>query len=146
MKNYILFLILPGSIRSKKNSKRIVSIPSKYRKTNTKSYWKKLGWTYSFQVIHPSTAYLKWEKAARQVIVDQIPFGFEPLTCPVTVKMLAYFKGRKPDLSGAMESVGDCLEGFIWIDDTWIESWHGDSRVIHDLKNPRTELTVYWKG
>jgi Holliday junction resolvase RusA-like endonuclease len=66
-----------------------------------------------------------------------------PLSCPVRVEVHAYYKGPKPDLSGCLESVGDCLEGIIWANDGEIMSWDG-SRVHHDLDNPRTEVIVKW--
>lgn len=131
-------LTLPGSIRSKKNSKQIICVPTKFKETNTKHHWSRLGWKFCYIQIHPSRAYMKWEKAARDFVVHEHP---PMLTGPIHVKITIYYKGRRPDLSGAMESVGDCLEGIIWEDDGQIESWDG-SRMIHDLKNPRTELEV----
>jgi len=115
-------LILPGSIRSKKNSKRVF----------------KRG---KFATVLPSKAYEEWEKQARESCwpVAIIP----PLECPVEVEIHAYYKGPKPDLSGCLESVGDCLEGIIWANDGQIESWDR-SRVHHDLENPRTEVVVRW--
>jgi len=115
-------LILPGSIRIKKNSKRIFA-------------------RGKFKTVLPSKAYIAWEEAARKSLILQLPFAFVPLEGPIHVKMLAYFKGARPDLSGAEESVGDCLEGLVWENDRQIESWDG-SRMIHDLKNPRTEIQI----
>jgi Holliday junction resolvase RusA-like endonuclease len=115
-------LILPGSIRSKKNSKRIVGRGQR-------------------KFILPSTAYLKWEKEARKAVTMQLRFGFVPLTIPIVAKVMAYYKGQQPDLSGVLESVGDCLEGLVWENDRQIISWDG-SRLFHDLKNPRTEIEI----
>lgn len=131
-------LTLPGSIRSKKNSKQIICVPTKQKETNTKHFWSRLGWQCCFMQIHPSKAYKKWEKEARESIPpeDQVTY-----TGPIHVKITVYYKGRRPDLSGAMESVGDCLEGIAWQDDSQIESWDG-SRLIHDVKNPRTIVEV----
>ena len=134
-------LTLPGSIRSKKNSKKIVSIPA-HKETANKHHWAKMGWQFCYMQIQPSSAYKKWEKEARASILDQLPPEFEFITGPIKVKMLAYYKGHRPDLSGAMESVGDCLENILYCDDKQIESWDGDSRVIHDVKNPRTEIVI----
>ena len=92
--------------------------------------------------IHSSTAYKAWEKTARMDAMTQLPVGFKIIAGQVRVKVLAYYKGSRPDLSGAYESVGDCLEGIVWENDRQIESWDGDSRLIHDKKNPRTEVTV----
>ncbi len=133
-------IILPGSIRSKKNSKRIVPKPAK-GETNNKHFWARIGWQFCYHTIQPSTGYEKWEKEARSSLRMQLPPGFEILTGPICVKMLAYYKGKRPDLSGAEESIGDCLEGIAWKDDSQIESWDG-SRLFHDLKNPRTEVFI----
>jgi Holliday junction resolvase RusA-like endonuclease len=94
-------------------------------------------------IIQPSKAYLEWEKAARAAFREQ--FGkVEPIPKDILihVKAVAYIKGVAPDLSGMCESVGDCLEGFAWMDDKQIVSWDG-SRVYRDKENPRTEIEVY---
>jgi len=135
----MLKITLPGSIRSKKNSKQIIAVPSHKGKGTNKHLWAKMGWQYCYHQIHPSAAYKEWEKEARIAAWASTPE--EPIEGPIHVKALIYYKGRRPDLSGAMESVGDCLEGIIWKDDIQIESWDG-SRLIHDLKNPRTEVWV----
>lgn len=115
-------ITIPGTVRSKKNSK----IPIKVR---------------GRLFLIPSKAYQKWEKAARVEVVCQLPRGFALLTCPLHIEAIFYFKGNRPDLSGAEESVGDCLEGVVYTNDRLIESWDG-SRLFHDLKNPRTEIIV----
>lgn len=116
-------ITLPGIIRSKKNSKRVFK-RGKYTK------------------VLPSLAYEAWEKEARQAAMLQLRFRIGvPFTVPVHVKMIAYYKGNRPDLSGAMESVGDCLEGILYCDDKQIISWDG-SRLFHDKINPRTEVEV----
>ena len=137
-------LTLPGSIRSKKNSKQIIPMPA-HKKTSNKHLWSKLGWQFCYMQIQPSNAYKKWEKLAQEyALIQWRAMGhLSPLTGPIKVKMLAYYKGSRPDLSGAMESVGDCLEGLAWVDDRQIEIWDGESRVIHDLKNPRTEIEIW---
>lgn len=116
-----LKLILPGSIRSKKNSKRIFS-------------------TGRFTCVLPSKAYCEWEKIVRAQFVN-----CEPIKHPVSVEAHIYYKGQRPDLSGALESIGDALEGIIWDNDRQIESWDG-SRLHHDLQNPRTELIIKHGG
>ena len=134
-------LTLPGSIRSKKNSKQIIAVPA-HRETHNKHFWAKLKWQYCYNQIQPSSAYKKWEEEARISVYENLDIDFnEPLEGPIHVRALIYYKGRRPDLSGAMESVGDCLEGIVWKDDSQIESWDG-SRLIHDLKNPRTEVFI----
>lgn len=117
-------LTLPGSIRSKKNSKRIYSVGR-------------------FKRVLPSKAYEVWEKEARRCAR---PEGrhVQPLTIPVSVEAHIYYKGPRPDLSGCLESIGDALQRLIWEDDAQIISWDG-SRLIHDKDNPRTEVTVRWE-
>jgi len=133
----IIRVTLPGNIRSKKNSKRLISIPIKGQHGKTRP------------MALSSTAYLLWEKAAREAVREQLfyanlsdsefPFG-----CPVSVKAVAYCKGVLPDLSGALESVGDCLQGVIWKDDKQIVSWDG-SRVYRDKEYQRTEIEVMYE-
>ena len=118
-----LLLMLPGSIRSKKNSKRIFS-------------------TGRFKRVLPSRAYCDWEARARAVILKNAMV--QPLTCPVSIEAHIYYRGQQPDLSGCLESIGDCLEGIIWENDKQIESWDG-SRLYHDKENPRTEIIVRWE-
>jgi len=116
-----LKLTIQGSIRSKKNSKRIFG--------NGK-----------FKKVLPSKAYLLWEGAAQASVFEQI--GRIPLlTEPIWVNAQIYYKGQQPDLSGCMESVGDAFEGILWENDSQIKSWDG-SRLIHDKANPRVELEV----
>ena len=123
-----LRLIIPGSIRSKKNSKIACMIGGKNKPRRA--------------IILPSKAHQKWEKEARKFIRE---FAIIPaLTCPVHVEAHFYYKGPRPDLSGCMESIGDCLEGVIWADDGQIVSWDG-SRLHYDLKNPRTEVVIRWE-
>lgn len=115
---------IPGSVVSKKNSKRPGWIGGK-------NVPRRL-------ILLPSKAYKKWEKQARLSLIGKV----SPVhNSPLWVKAIFYYKGNRPDLSGACESIGDCLQGFIWDSDAQIESWDG-SRLIHELKNPRTELTV----
>lgn len=138
-------IILPGSIRSKKNSKRMIAIPSRHKSTIFKRY--KHGGSKPVQIVPMSSnAYLKWETIARESALMQISAlgkfrSALPLKSQIHVKALIYYKGRRPDLSGAMESIGDCLEGVIWENDSQLESWDG-SRLIHDLENPRTEIEI----
>jgi Holliday junction resolvase RusA-like endonuclease len=114
-----LNIILPGSIRSKKNSKRIFS-------------------QGRFKRVLPSAAYCEWEKQARASLVYVDPFPYKNL---IQVNAQIYYSGQQPDLSGCLESIGDCMEGIIWENDKQIISWDG-SRLHHDLKNPRTELII----
>lgn len=118
----VVRVTLPGSIRSKKNSKRIF----------------KQG---KFTRVLPSKAYIEWEKKARSMVGWIYPEGF---SSPVSVNAQIYYKGQQPDLSGCLESIGDAMESCLWSNDKNIYSWDG-SRLHHDLKNPRTELTVEYK-
>jgi len=72
--------ILPGSIRSKKNSKRIYGFGK-------------------FKKVLPSLAYVRWEKQAREWM-NQHYFRSAPalITTGLMVCMTAYYKGPKPDL------------------------------------------------
>jgi Holliday junction resolvase RusA-like endonuclease len=118
-------LAIPGSIRSKKNSKSIIMVGGKNVPRRP--------------LLVPSKAYETWEKQARASMWGKaiIP----PLSCAVHVEAHFYYKGPQPDLSGCMESIADCLEGILWADDGFIYSWDG-SRMHHDLDNPRTEIIV----
>ena len=137
----MIHLILPGSIRTKKTGQQIISVPAN-GETNNMHKWAKLGWSHCYNQVHPGPPYRKWEKEARKAIMQQKPLDFNMFTGSVVVKVLAYYKGARPDLSGVYESIGDCLEKFVYFDDRQIEKWDGDSRVIHDLANPRTEVWI----
>lgn len=118
-----LKITLPGSIRSKKNSKRIYA-SGPYKK------------------VLPSKAYTIWEAEARSVMLSR---GYRRvIDGPVSVEAHIYYRGQRPDLSGALESIGDALEGYVWANDKQIESWDG-SRLHHDKDNPRTEIIVRWE-
>jgi len=127
-------LTIPGSIRSKKNSKRVFGCGK-------------------FKKVLPSKAYLAWEDSARVEAMIQttglrglrirkggilIPEGIQ-----CCVKALCFCKGVLPDLSGALESVGDAFRGILWKDDKQIVSWDG-SRVYRDTKNPCTKISILW--
>jgi hypothetical protein len=115
-------ITIPGTVRIKKNSRRIFGGGS--LKTNL-----------------PSEAYCEWEAFARSIAWQHAVSP--PLECPVHIEARFFIKGQLPDLSGALESVGDMLEGVLYRNDKQIYSWDG-SRVSHDPKNPRTEIIVRW--
>ncbi|MDY6893850.1 MAG: RusA family crossover junction endodeoxyribonuclease [Thermotogota bacterium] len=120
-----LNLILPNSIRSKKNSKIIV-------------------WRGGKQLIISSKAYRRWEKEARESIhMQMLQKNADLIEHPVEIEAQIYYKGNRPDLSGCLESIGDCLEGVVIKNDRQIISWDG-SRVYYDKNNPRTELSLFW--
>lgn len=118
-------LTVPGSIRSKKNSKRIFAVGK-------------------FKKVLPSKSYMEWEKQARISLCGRAIPDF-PLTCPVHVEAHFYYRGPRPDLQGCMESIADAMQGIIWENDGQIESWDG-SRLHHDKDNPRTEILVNYHG
>ena len=109
-----------GSIRSKKNSKRIVSCGR-------------------FKRIIPSKAYLQWEKAAQGELYAIRERVYHDN--PVHVMATFFYKGPRPDIHGCMESLADCIEGILIANDGLIESWDG-TRIIHDKDNPRTEFSI----
>jgi len=115
-------ITIPGSVRSKKNSKIPINVGGRIR-------------------LIPSKAYRLWEKIGRRDILTQLPKGFNLITEPIEIKAIFYYKGNRPDLSGALESAGDCLEGVVYTNDRLIESWDG-SRLYHDKETPRTELII----
>lgn len=132
-------ITLPGSIRSKKNSHKPVTIPSK-RETKIKALFK-YGWKYAQVLIVPGKAYKKWEKDARAQLMALLPPGRKLLTVPLHIKAIFYYKGNRPDLHGAEESLADCLEGYVYEDDKQIESWDG-SRMVWDKADPRIEIEI----
>ena len=121
-----MIVTLPGSIRSKKNSKQVIMVGGRNVPKRA--------------MIIPSKAYQTWEKQARLAAAAQL-IGFKPVEGHVHVCAKVYYKGQQPDLSGCLESVGDCLEGYLWLNDKQIMSWDG-SRLYHDKKNPRTEVEM----
>ena len=131
-------ITLPGSIRSKKNSKQPIAIPAN-RKTNLFKRFARMGLKPVRIILLPSNAYKEWEGEARMSALIQ--YKDQIIKDSISVKITVYYKGQRPDLSGCMESVGDCLEGVIWVNDKQIESWDG-SRLFKDNKNPRTEVEI----
>jgi hypothetical protein len=87
-------------------------------------------------------------------VLDETITDLTKITSPRAIMVMQDANGRtvaqmielfgKPDLSGTLESIGDALEGYVWANDTQIESWDG-SRLHHDIENPRTEIIVRWK-
>jgi Holliday junction resolvase RusA-like endonuclease len=130
MKPSILTINIPGTLRIKKNSKRIF-----------KNKWRK-----GYKVL-PSKAYERWNDRARLLIQDTLIrqqcrlYNVFPLEGLLSVEVHVYYKGPQMDLSGTLESIGDTLEGLIWKNDKQIMSWDG-SRLHHDKENPRTEVFV----
>jgi hypothetical protein len=134
-------LILPGSVRSKKNSKQPTPISCKPGSKSTLfKHFAKLGMKPVRIMLQPSKAYKTWENEAHAAIRKQYLFP-RLISSPVHVKAIAYIRGPAPDLSGMTESIGDCLQGVVIENDRQIKSWDG-SRVYRDKDNPRTEVVI----
>lgn len=112
--------IIHGSIRSKKNSKRIFS-------------------TGRFKRVLPSKAYEEWENNAHAELWTQKKGTF--FDGPVWVIAKFYYRGPRPDIHGCMESLSDCIEGILIENDSQIESWD-QTRIYHDKDHPRTEFEI----
>lgn len=114
--------IIPGTVRSKKNSKRIIRAGG-------------------FPKVIPSKAYVKWEEAFRNELALLCLQGrIMPTNKPVHVSATFFYKGPEPDLSGCMESLADACEGILWENDKQIVCWDGSGKV-HDKGNPRIEFS-----
>jgi hypothetical protein len=131
-----LSFVIPGTIRIKKNSRRIYGFGK-------------------FKKVLPSKAYMEWESQARaRFVMEHYPSGkssheysfdgdFPLITTSCHVQAMFYYRGPEFDLHGAMESIADAMQGLAWEDDKLIVSWDG-SRKAHDKNNARTEVTVEW--
>lgn len=114
-------IIITGSIRSKKNSKRIFKVGK-------------------FTKVLPSKAYVEWEEQAHKELWATRGRIFHEE--PVWIKAVFYYRGPRPDIHGCMESLADCIEGILIANDRQIESWDG-TRIAHDKDDPRTEFQIY---
>lgn len=123
-------LILPGTIRSKKNSRE-----KHYTKTKT-------GKLVQFSAA--SKKYRAWEVRARQAAQQTLhSIGIlSPLECEVKLTVKAYMKGNLLDMDAAHTSVMDCLEGYAWKNDRQVKRYSEDSGVWRDTQYPRTEVTI----
>lgn len=122
-----IYLVLPGSIRSKKNSK-IISTRGKFPRA------------------FPSKAYKRWEVDARgEILRFKAQFGYRTdlLTkLNIHIKALFYYSGPEPDLSGCCESVGDCLQSMVYENDKQIYSWDGSRKIRVPVGQERTEVWI----
>lgn len=125
----VITIVIPGSIVSKKNGQVAVTVGGVHKPRRS--------------IIVPKAAYQRWEKNSRKWFMLYYARTVSPFLFPCHVTALFYYKGPRPDIAGSFESISDCLQGFLWMNDRQIDSWDG-SRLNHDLKNPRTELTVRW--
>ena len=133
-------LTLPGTVRTKKNSRQISLLPSKHQTGIFTSRRGRLIQAMAFP--RPGKAYLQWETIARIEARQQLPKGFILLKNSIGINAQIFYKGSKPDIQGAFEAIADCLQGVVYENDKQIDHWD-NSRMIHDLKNPRTEVTIY---
>lgn len=117
-------LVLPGTVRSKKNSREV---------RNGKSGSRFMG---------ASESYRKWEQVAQLAARQQLRAWriFKPFTGRIRLTVRAYYKGPRPDFDAPHTAVMDALQGIAWMDDNQIDSWGADCALIHDKKNPRTEV------
>ena len=121
----MITITIPGNPRTKKNSQRILT----NRKTGR-----------SF--IAPSTAFQKYEKAARAAIQADVR---KAVDSRVTVKCLYYMRTlRAVDLSNLLEATDDILVkyGVLADDNCRIIASHDGSRVLYDKLNPRAEIYI----
>lgn len=123
---WVVKLHVPGEIRSKKNSKRIFTNPHSRKK-----------------IVIPTEAYEKWRIDSQKWVMVSIDKQMFPIKVPLSVEAMIYYKGNRPDLSGAMESIGDCFEGCLWENDKLIMSWDG-TRLEKDNAFPRIEMVLRW--
>lgn len=125
-------IILPGTIRSKKNSRQV-----RNGKTKTGKLIKFMG---------KSDTYKAWEARAQQAARQQLQQIqiLKPLGNEFKLEVKAYMKGNLMDLDAVHTSVMDCLEGIVWINDKQVKRFSEDSGVWRDTKYPRTEVTVRW--
>lgn len=105
------------------------------------AYFKKQGWKSARIVLVSSPQYQKWEKEARESLTTLKTPHELPITTSVAIAVDAYYKGQRPDLTGVLESIGDCLEGIIWKNDRQIDRILS-ATITHDKENPRTEVLV----
>lgn len=117
-------VVLPGTCRIKKNSRRHVGSGRKKK-------------------VLPSVAYERWEQQARAHVLFMYRVHAKgwPIMDLIAVRVLAYYSGPEPDLSGILESVGDAMQSLLWEDDRQIVSWDG-SRKIRVKDDERTVVEV----
>jgi Holliday junction resolvase RusA-like endonuclease len=131
--------VIHGPPRTKKNSGRIVVIPTKgSRRCHA------CGHMSGFPKILPSEAYEAWEVGAIRELMEIKPrLGVElPITAPVSIEALIYRKRDTGDIVGYLQAIGDMLQAAgVLKDDRQIEDWDG-SRRLKDAANPRCEIFI----
>lgn len=98
-----------------------------------------------YHKVLPSKAYERYEKDARSYITCR-EWGIDgPIDRPCEVVGLFYMKTRrKVDLTNLLEALDDVLvrHGVLADDNSQIVVSHDGSRVFHDPRDPRTEVTI----
>ena len=133
---------IPGTIRSLKNSRRLV-------------YPRLKGGVMTKPKFIPSKAYKKWEEQALASLIHQLQArkatGHRyPIDQPMWVKAYVVYSGNEPDLSNALEGVADVLQkAGIIADDKLIRSWDGSrkrhvSEVRRSDGSPASAGTAVW--
>ena len=123
-------IILPGTIRSKKNSRE-----PRYAKTKTGKLIKFMG---------ASKKYRAWEARARQAAKALLrEIGTTgPLDGEYRLEVKAYMKGPLLDMDAAHTAVQDALEGIVWKNDKQVKRYSEESGVRRDKAYPRTEVVI----
>ena len=132
--------VIHGAPRTKKNSSRVVTIPTKGARR-----CRACGHMPGFRKVLPSEAYEAWEAAALQemLLVRQRLRGAGidlPILTPVSVTAAIYRDRNVGDAVGYYQAVGDMLQrAGVLKDDRQIEDWDGSRRLL-DPDNPRVEI------
>jgi hypothetical protein len=119
-----LSLIVPGAIR-------------------LKNHFVKAGLSNSPE--EDADAYLKWRTAARIWALYSIDSKTFPLKEACKIEVRIYYDGKRPDLAECLESIGDCFQKILWLDQQQITSWDG-SKMIEDDVYPRLDMTIQWQN
>jgi len=119
-----LSLIVPGAIRLKNNPLKV-----RLRKAQ----------------IEYEEAYRKWKTAARIWALCSIDSENLPFKDHCEVEARIYYGGKRFDLAEGLESIGDCFEGVLWLDQKQIYSWEG-SILIEDNDSPRLDIRIRWRS
>lgn len=146
--------VIRGQARTKKNSPRVITIPTKgARRCHA------CGHMPGFPKVLPSEAYETWEQSALRECLVIMPAlrarGIElPITAPISVEALIYLEPRADgqmrmdvgDVSGFIDAIGDMLQACgIIANDRQIEHWDGTRRLL-DRDNPRVEIYIETLG
>lgn len=124
-------IAIPLDPRTKKNSPRIVGTGKKCAVCGK----------LERQWVAQSSANAAYVKAAKEFLHWEGP----PLSGKVNIKCLFYMKTRRRvDQTNLISTVDDFLveRGVLEDDNSNIVKGHDGSRVYHDPKNPRTEITI----